>query len=443
MGDHEQPKAEHLAVLIHGLWGNPNHLTYLRDTLRKQYSEDELHILVAKSNSDNQTYDGVEVGGERIVNEVEQELSRLEEKGHKVTKISLTGYSLGGLVARYAVGLFYKNGLFDRIQPVNFTTFATPHLGVRTPNLGYRSYVWNFLGAKTLSTSGQQLFLVDDFRGTGRNLLSILADPNSAFVKGLNLFKHKWLYANTLNDRSVPYYTAMMSRTDPYRELDKIDVHYLEGQPPPGEVLLDPQNPVSPKKSPDETMTFSERWRTVSQRTINNLPFYLILFSVLPLALPAFMINAGYQTYKSAQRVRHHESGKAFKLDRYRFKLLEEAQAVEDRVYERLAGQQPEQYLPTPESESQSTSETGSRNKETLELSRRESHKEKSPFPILALKQEQFDMIENLDTLAITKYPVHIHKVRHTHAAVVVRTLKDSFAEGKVVVQHWVEKFEL
>lgn len=399
---------------------------------------------MAKSNSDNQTYDGVEVGGERVVHEIEEELAELEEKGHNVKKISITGYSMGGLVARYAIGLFYKNGLFDRIQPVNFTTFATPHLGVRTPNLGYRSYVWNFLGAKTLSTSGQQMFLVDDFRKTGRNLLSLLADPSSVFMKGLSLFKHKWIYANTMNDRSVPYYTAMMSRTDPYRELDKIKVHYLADQPPPGEVLLDPEGPVSPCKSHYEEMTYYERWRAVPQRTINNLPFYLILCSLLPLAIPAFMLNAGYQTYKSAQRVRHHESGKAFKLDRYRVKLLEEVQAVEDRVYERLAGGQREEYLPTPPSESQSTSTTESKDqKETLDLSRRESHKEKSPFPILALKQEQFDMIDNLDTIGFTKYPVHIQKVRHTHAAIVVRSPKESFAEGKVVVRHWVEKFEL
>ncbi|KAK4506808.1 hypothetical protein PRZ48_000541 [Zasmidium cellare] len=440
-----QKNPDHLAVLIHGFWGNPNHLSHLRDTLQRQHPDDRLYILVAKSNSDNQTYDGIEVGGERIVNEIEQKLEELEKEGTNIKKISIAGYSLGGVLARYAIGLMESSGLFDTIQPINFTTFATPHLGARSPKLGARSFLFNYMGARTLSTSGQQLFLVDKFRDTGRPLLSVMADPNSAFMKGLKRFKNKWVYANTLNDRSVPYYTAFFSRVDPYVEVDKIEVHYEPNQPPPGEVVLDPLDPVTPKKSPYEDMTTYQRLTNVPQRTLNNIPFYLILISVLPLAIPVFMVNAGYQTYKSAERVRHHESGKAFKLDRYRVKLLEEAQAVQDRVYEHAAGHQTEQYLPRPPPEGESANGAPIEKTESkrLALSRRETNKEKSHFPILALKEEQFEMIDHLDQLGFTKYPVHIQKVRHTHAAIVVRTPKETFIEGKVIVQHWAEKFEI
>ena len=59
----------------------------------------------------------------------------------------------------------------------------------------------NVLGARTLSASGRQLFTIDNFRGTGRPLLSALADRESAFFKGLQLFVHKTLYANIVNDR--------------------------------------------------------------------------------------------------------------------------------------------------------------------------------------------------------------------------------------------------
>ncbi|EME49187.1 hypothetical protein DOTSEDRAFT_68054 [Dothistroma septosporum NZE10] len=433
---------DHLAVLVHGLWGNPSHLNYLRDTLRAGFNEESLHILVPTSNSDNQTYDGIEVGGERVANEIEQKLAALEQKGHKITKISITGYSLGGLVARYAIGLMYSSGMFDRIQPVNFTTFATPHIGVRVPKKGARSYFFNFMGARTLSTSGQQLFLIDHFRDTGKPLLSLMADPNSLFTAGLRRFKNKWLYANTMNDRSVPYYTAMFSRTDPYVDLDKIEVHYAEDQPKPGRVVLDPENPVDSKEPSNEQLSLVQRFLP-HQRTINNIPFYIVIFSLLPLALPVFLANAGYQTYQSAQRIRHHESGKAFKLDRYRVKLLEEAQAVQDRAYDRLVGQQTEEYLPTPPPEPQSLNSALSEDKDDLALSRRETDREKSPFPLLALTEGQFDMISNLDKLGFTKYPVHIQKVRHTHAAVVVRVQKESFAEGRVIVQHWIDKFEL
>ena len=132
--------ADHLAVLVHGLWGNPSHLNHLRDTLRAEFTEERLHILIPTSNSDNQTYDGIEVGGERIANEVEQRLAELEQKGHTIKKISITGYSLGGLVARYASGLMYSSGLFDRIQPVNFTTFATVSAKPRRRRLFFFGY---------------------------------------------------------------------------------------------------------------------------------------------------------------------------------------------------------------------------------------------------------------------------------------------------------------
>lgn len=42
---------------------------------------------------------------------------RLNKNGKKVKKISFIGYSLGGLIVRYAIGLLGKKGLFDTIEP--------------------------------------------------------------------------------------------------------------------------------------------------------------------------------------------------------------------------------------------------------------------------------------------------------------------------------------
>jgi hypothetical protein len=166
----------------------------------------------------------------------------------------------------------------------------------------------------------------------------------------------------------------------------------------------------------------------------------MFILVAIPLALPVFMINSGYQTYQSAQRIRHHESGGSFSLERYRTKLLEQAQAVQDRTYERAATTQAEEYLPTPPPESTRTS---SEETKEVKLARRESTKENSHFPLLALTKEQFDMIDVLDSVGFTKYPVHIQKHRHTHAAIVVRINKPSFDEGKVISAHWAEKFEI
>lgn len=437
----------HLCVLVHGLWGNPVHLSYLKETLQAQHSEDQLYVFVPKSNADSFTYDGIEVGGERITNEIEQKIRDLEQDGATITKLSLAGYSLGGLVSRYAIGLMYKNGLFNDIEPVNFTTFASPHLGIRAPKRGWKTDFWNVMGSRTLSTSGQQMFTMDNFRETGRPLLAIMADKNSIFMKGLSLFRNKSLYANTQNDRSVPYYTAGISSHDPFVDLEKIDVHYLPGQEE--EVILDPANPVTPRTSKKEKANTSESWALISPQTRSAIPFYAIFFSLMPIAIPAFLVNSVYQTYKSTQRVRLHEAGQAgISLGRYRMPLLEEAQAVQDRMYERLAERQGEEYLPTPPPEPASSasssksqgSSTQASSKEENPVATRETRKD---FPTLALTPEQFEMIEHLDSVGFTKYPAHIQKVRHTHAAIIVRMQREAFSEGKVVIKHWAEHFEV
>lgn len=432
---------KHICILIHGLWGSPSHLNFLRETLQTQHPEGNLHFLVTKSNAEYNTYDGIEVGAERITNEIEEAIKDIEAEGSSVKKISIIGYSMGGLIARYVIGLLYKDGLFETIEPVNFTTFATPHLGIRTPKLGYKSSLWNMIGARTLSTSGQQMFTIDNFRDTGRPLLSIMADQNSIFIQGLRLFKRRSLYANTQNDRSVPFYTAGVSRTDPFVDLDNVDVHYLQDQDEP--VILDPAHPVSlrkAKKEPQNTYMF------MSEQTRAALPLYAFFLTLMPIAIPTFLVNSVYQTYKSSQRVKLHESGEAgFSPDRYRIPLLEDAQAVQDQLFERMADQTSRDYLPTPPSErrSSSSSRSSSSLNEAKKLARTESAKESSPFPILALTKDQFAMIDSLDALGFEKFPAHIQKHRHTHAAIVVRMQKEGFAEGKVVVKHWAKRFQV
>ncbi|KAK4993443.1 hypothetical protein LTR50_000373 [Elasticomyces elasticus] len=446
------------------LWGNPKHLASLATALRKGYSEDRLHILVAARNADSYTYDGIELGGERITYEIEEKLEELEKEGKKIKKLSIVGYSLGGLVARYAIGLLENRGVFDRVEPVNFTTFATPHLGVRTPLRGPHSYLWNVLGARTLSTSGGQLFTIDSFRDTDRPLLAVLAEPTSIFIRALRKFKHRSLYANIVNDRSAVYYTTAISATDPFVDLDAVELHPLEGY---GGVILDPDNPATPK--PPQALTLPQRLLSFSRATLSNLPLIAFLTLFIPIGSVLFLINSGVQTYRSRQRVRLHEQGKAgIGVGMYRFPLMiQEA----TRMYERMGGQQTEEYLPTPPPEE---SEDDLDNVETpasasasasAQISRAPSPSAESKerllagggdkaaerrvgdrggeFPLLALTEEQFAMVRNLDAVGWRKYPVHIKKVGHTHAAIVVRMDRKSFEEGRVVIGHWVETFEV
>ena len=85
-------------------------------SLRSQYPADQLYILNAKRNSGSFTYDGIELGGERLCVEIEEELQVIESKGGKIKKLSFVGYSLGGLVARYAVGVLYAKGILDQFE---------------------------------------------------------------------------------------------------------------------------------------------------------------------------------------------------------------------------------------------------------------------------------------------------------------------------------------
>ncbi|KAL8934888.1 MAG: hypothetical protein Q9216_005679 [Gyalolechia sp. 2 TL-2023] len=447
-------KADHLCVLVHGLWGNPSHLSYLARSLREKHSEDNLNILVAKSNSGSYTYDGIETGGERVTQEIESLLQELEHKGASITKLSVVGYSLGGLIARYAIGLLHSKGWFERIQPINFTTFATPHLGVRTPLRGYHSQLWNAFGSRTLSASGRQLFTIDTFRDTNRPILSLLADPDSIFMQALSLFKNRALYANIVNDRSAPFYTTAISATDPFVDLGAVNLRYLDSYSPN---ILVPEQAVSPKPAQDQLSLYT-RLTSGSQNLLMRVPLYTALAALIPIATVAWTINSGIQSFRSNKRIQLHEQGKG--LDSYRIPLLTNgsntARSAVSGAFRRMNSTQGQDYLPESSDEdltalngaSVAAAAAAPEEPRTpgggspLELKRTTSRK--ADFPTLALSDEQFAMIRHLDDVGWTKYGVHIRNHGHTHAAIIVRVEKPGFDEGRVVVRHWVEEeFEI
>ena len=93
-----------------------------------------------------------------------------------VTKFSITGYGLGGLISRYAIGVLHQRKFFENVTPVNFCAFATPHIGLpRYPHL-FSTFAHS-LGPKWLSRTGEQIFLLDKWSSSGRPLLAVMADP--------------------------------------------------------------------------------------------------------------------------------------------------------------------------------------------------------------------------------------------------------------------------
>ncbi|KAB8556638.1 hypothetical protein FH972_025674 [Carpinus fangiana] len=437
----------HLCVFVHGLWGSPGHLSFISGSLRDAHPD--LHLFSPKTNAGNLTYDGIEVGGERVTEEVEKELSELEAAGKKVTRMSVIGYSLGGLIARYVVGLLYSRGVFERgIEPVNFTTFATPHLGVRSPVIGWKNQLFNVFGARTLSASGTQLFATDTFRDTGRPLLAVLADPGSIFVRGLALFQKRSLYANIINDRSVTFYTAGLSRHDPFVNLDLVNLHPLDGFEG---VILDPASPASPKT---DDFTALDSISSTARAAVNAAPYALAMTVFLPIGITAYLVNSGWQSYASVQRVREHET-KATAFRQFPL-LLEDARRRAEHAVESLsAAAREEDYLPESVESASSlvssvdtTSEAAARNdgegKEAMVREKTEpahvAPASDAPWPTLALTSEQFAMIDTLQPM-FERYPVHISKATHSHAAIIRRLNRESFSEGFIVARHWVEGF--
>ncbi|GAA6041623.1 hypothetical protein JCM8097_007772 [Rhodosporidiobolus ruineniae] len=251
-----KPYSVHLLVTAHGLWGNPSHIAYITESARKfaekakkrgTDSGSKLVVLAAKGNGVTwtHTYDGVDVCADRVVEEIDEQIAQIEKDGGKVDKFSMVGYSLGGLVARYVIGLLDSRtpSFFDKVEPVNFATFASPWIGIPHYQT-FWSTVFRFLGARFLSRTGSQLYERDDFlpsrfiapsppmdtprkginklfgakrdKPQAEGLLKIMADPRYSFYRALSKFERINVFANTMNDRTVPFITGAFEAHDPF-----------------------------------------------------------------------------------------------------------------------------------------------------------------------------------------------------------------------------------
>lgn len=322
--------------------------------------------------------------------------------------------------------------------------------------------------------SGRQLFIIDNFRGTGRPLLSVLADPDSVFIKGLALFKRRTLYTNIVNDRSAVYYTTGISKTDPFKDLDKIQVKYIPGY---GDVVLDPVEPFAPPEPViAEQSSFFTRLTTTGRGFFNRVPLTLTLIVFIPIGVVAFLINSAFQTAWSTRRIRLHEAGRAgIQISTYRTPLLiSDMRGAVEETYENLNSAQGNEYLEsgneeealdsnpptstwrersespipngaaskTPISEKPAPSPSSSPSIDSINAADDPIRPESRHLdvPMLALTSDQFAMINALDNVGWRKYPVYIHQNRHSHAAMIVRMNKPTFSEGFIVLRHWLNE---
>ncbi|XP_060171591.1 putative lipase YDR444W [Lycium barbarum] len=229
---------EHLVVMVNGLIGSSADWRYAAEQFVKRLP-DKIVVHCSERNSSRLTFDGVDQMGERLAKEVVDVIKRWPG----VRKISFVAHSLGGLVARYAIGRLYErptkteivdlngscliregNVSFEEtvagLEPVNFITVATPHLGSR----GHKQLPL-LCGLPLLEKgasqtahwivgrSGKHLFLTDKDNGKPPLLLRMVNDSDDLkFMSGLRSFKRRVAYANANYDHVVGWRTSSIRR---------------------------------------------------------------------------------------------------------------------------------------------------------------------------------------------------------------------------------------
>ncbi|KAL4564263.1 hypothetical protein LXL04_028321 [Taraxacum kok-saghyz] len=215
---------DHLVIMVNGIIGSPADWSYAA----KQFLDripDKVIVHCSECNCSTLTFDGVDRMGERLAEEVMEVAKRWPE----VSKISFVSHSLGGLVARYAIGILYENNskqnqFFEAkiagLQPINFITVATPHLGSR----GHRQLPFlcglPFLERRASQTahwlvgrSGKHLFLTDnDVEGHPLLIRMVYDSEDLKFMSALRSFKRRVAYANANYDHVVGWNTSSIRR---------------------------------------------------------------------------------------------------------------------------------------------------------------------------------------------------------------------------------------
>ncbi|RDB15767.1 hypothetical protein Hypma_003722 [Hypsizygus marmoreus] len=424
----------HLLVLIHGMWGHPGHLAELDRIIRETYpaaSDDvELEILLAETNREDSTYDGIDWGGERVAQEVVDRVEELKNDGKTVSRFSATGYSLGGLVARYVVGILHQRNFFEKVTPVNFNTIATPHIGLpRYSSL--ISSLFSSLGPKLLSRTGEQFYCVDQWSATGRPLLEVMADPDRIFYKALSVFQHIRIYANAVNDVTVPYVTSAIEVEDPFAERDmnglEVDCHEQYGvliksfavpsippPPTPKPIILSPtwfrtRRPGRPLLPPVLQLRFPL-----------NIVLYALLPVLIPLGISLIVLRFSLATRSSRARIRLLEQES--KGEHLIHVLAQLEKDVEIAVAELIDDPNPI----TPPSPST-----------------KRTPKPPPEQPILTPLQRK--IAASLNTLPIKKELAYIENVRNSHAVIVCRDVKrfEGHRQGEGIIRHWAASFTL
>lgn len=433
----------HLLVLIHGMWGNPSHLKRVHEIIQEVKGNGsegiEFAVLLAQTTRDEGTYDGIDWGGERVAKEIIDEVDKYESQGKRVTRLSITGYSLGGLIGRYVIGILHQQKFFDKVTPVNFNTIATPHIGVPALPTAL-STVSSYLGRKWMSRTGEQLFCADKWSPKGRPLTEVLADPDYIFYQALLLFPNIRIYANAINDLSVPYVTGAIETTDPFHDyrVNGLKIEYLEDYK---YVIKSYNQPDSIKSSARRALLrIANSLPPVIPALRLTFPYSIVAFPFLPVLLP---------TVVSVVLVRFTISAKR---SRARLQMLEANALAEERLAHVVAKLERELEAPVLDEYDDPRSPVSanplSDSSEVANLGISEEMVSKSQSASLSrpkLTTSQLRSIESLNEIPqLKKTLACFDDVFNSHPVIICRRSKyEHHWQGESVLRHWADQFEL
>ncbi|KAL8138231.1 hypothetical protein V2J09_004232 [Rumex salicifolius] len=292
MPEARAPPPEHLVVMVNGLMGSAADWQFAAQQFVKRIP-DKVVVHCSGCNCAKLTMDGVDLMGERLADEVLNVVQSMPG----LQKISFVSHSLGGLVARYAIGKLYEPPEQSKsnpreidcltqsndsemslariavLEPMNFITVATPHLGSRGHRQRYAigmmlTWPWSlivlpalcgflFLERQASQTahlvagrSGKHLFLTDNDDGKQPLLIRMVTDSyDYKFMSALRSFKRRVTYANTSYDcilmEAVQYVVGW--RTSSIRrphELPAVNL-YVKNDKYPHIVYIEPESSES------------------------------------------------------------------------------------------------------------------------------------------------------------------------------------------------------
>ncbi|KAG7086407.1 hypothetical protein E1B28_002362 [Marasmius oreades] len=427
----------HLLVLVHGMWGNPSNLKQLE---LHASQKPEFHVMVAKANSEDSTYDGIDWGGERVAQEVLDEVHALSQEGKAVTRFSITGYSLGGLVSRYVIGILYQKRFFDDVTPVNFSSIATPHLGLpRYPSV--MSYLGTIVGPRLLSRTGEQFYCVDKWSHTGRPLLEVMADPQRIFYQALAKFQEFRIFANAVYDLTVPYVTAAIEVDDPFVDhtTNGIQITLRDDYPRIIKSYTLPTSPPPKIKSKESKKSGKRPFMPpfLVFRFPLNILFYISLPFFVPVVITLLSVRLMKASNKSKIRIKLLEEGEK-SAETLAKVLAKVEEAVEETVGNLIHGDSsPSPSPPSSFSTSASADEVSFSTTSTTSTTPSTLPPASKGKDVLSPLQKR--IASQLNTLPIKKELAFFDDVYNAHGTIIMRDAKrfpfQKIGEG--VVRKW------